>query len=522
MTKITYIPGEIANAAIDEHGKRKPVTRTQHIFDDSKGKSQAEINTDIDDKFTQVDNEVEALEKQDVIPVDTLPAVATADPKKIYRVVGENSYTDHMVNATGDGWKTLATYSFPGIDDKPTAGSDKLVKSGGVAGELYKTNKKVDNQPSICPSYNDADLDLGDENGNVLARFKDGHIKTKNFDSKDMGLSFNHTSNGDFEVSDENNNVLLLLKDGNIRTKNFDSESLKVKTSNNSDLEVADEDGNVLLYMQGGGIRTKNFSSENHYVHFSFDDGRICLTKLFAGNYTSVWDCPFFKLLKILHDTYGATFTVNLFIDVFSTITNKYASELGSAADWLKWTLHGDENTNYGESGGTYPGGRTSGGEDWDDMVAAVVTLTGTPVAIDRHTRLSNFAGTEANITAMRDRKFGAICFSAADDNRLSYNFDSNEKAYTWNKEYYFESKTRLFFVRTFTRFDSFTFNAAGLSSINNYIKSRGFSEFFIHEPSILDSNGELKNTGVEKLISFFSIVRNNKYNCSFFNFNIL
>ena len=49
MTKITYIPGEIANAAIDEHGNRKPVTRTKHIFDDTKGKSQAEVNL----SFTQ-------------------------------------------------------------------------------------------------------------------------------------------------------------------------------------------------------------------------------------------------------------------------------------------------------------------------------------------------------------------------------------------------------------------------------------------------------------------------------------
>ena len=47
MTKITYIPGEIANAAIDEHGNRKPVTRTQHIFDDNLEKNQAEINTEI-------------------------------------------------------------------------------------------------------------------------------------------------------------------------------------------------------------------------------------------------------------------------------------------------------------------------------------------------------------------------------------------------------------------------------------------------------------------------------------------
>jgi hypothetical protein len=46
MTKITFIPGEIANAAIDGNGKRKPVTRTQHIFDDAIGKPQSEVNQD--------------------------------------------------------------------------------------------------------------------------------------------------------------------------------------------------------------------------------------------------------------------------------------------------------------------------------------------------------------------------------------------------------------------------------------------------------------------------------------------
>ena len=136
MTKITYIPGEIANAAIDEHGNRKPVTRTQHIFDDAKGKKQSEVNADVDNTLNQLSDEIDAVNTQDYVPVDTLPAVATADPKKIYRLTGETSYTDYMVNASGDGWKALATYEFPGIDDEPTVGSDNLVKSDGVA-ELY-------------------------------------------------------------------------------------------------------------------------------------------------------------------------------------------------------------------------------------------------------------------------------------------------------------------------------------------------------------------------------------------------
>lgn len=58
MTKTTYIPGEIANAAIDEHGNRKPVTRTHHIFDDNIKKNQAEINENIIARLEALENNV--------------------------------------------------------------------------------------------------------------------------------------------------------------------------------------------------------------------------------------------------------------------------------------------------------------------------------------------------------------------------------------------------------------------------------------------------------------------------------
>ena len=63
MTKITYIPGEIANAAIDEHGNRKPVTRTHHIFDDNLEKPQSEVNQDRIEDVATLDGKI-ALEKQ--------------------------------------------------------------------------------------------------------------------------------------------------------------------------------------------------------------------------------------------------------------------------------------------------------------------------------------------------------------------------------------------------------------------------------------------------------------------------
>lgn len=39
---------------------------------------------------------------------------------------------------------------------------------------------------SVMDDDSSADLNIGDEAGNVLAQFKDGHIKTKNFDSSNV------------------------------------------------------------------------------------------------------------------------------------------------------------------------------------------------------------------------------------------------------------------------------------------------------------------------------------------------
>lgn len=60
------------------------------------------------------------------------------------------------------------------MDDVPTPNSNNLVKSGGV----YSTT------PSITNTTDESDLDVSDEEGNVLMRLSNGHIKTKNFNSE--------------------------------------------------------------------------------------------------------------------------------------------------------------------------------------------------------------------------------------------------------------------------------------------------------------------------------------------------
>ena len=100
-----------------------------------------------------------------------------------------------------------------------------------------------------------SDLDFSDEQENVLVRFRNGHIKTKNFNSSEdatdtkrglmsandkaklnsieQGAEVNDVTVGDvdssdLEFTDENDNVLARFKDGHFRTKNFNSEKFAI------------------------------------------------------------------------------------------------------------------------------------------------------------------------------------------------------------------------------------------------------------------------------------------------------
>jgi lysophospholipase L1-like esterase len=76
----------------------------------------------------------------------------------------------------------------------------------------------------------ESDLDIEDQFGNRLARFMNGHVKTKYFDSAtDVPTSSGDTQTGDLEITDPSNNVLMRLYDGHIKTKEFDSSAIEKK-----------------------------------------------------------------------------------------------------------------------------------------------------------------------------------------------------------------------------------------------------------------------------------------------------
>ena len=92
---------------------------------------------------------------------------------------------------------------------------------------------------AVNSSDGDSDLDVADSSGNVILRLNEGHIQTKNFNSidcsafdfdKDYPYIISHVyserDESDFDLADNSGNVLVRFVNGHIKTKNFDSENI--------------------------------------------------------------------------------------------------------------------------------------------------------------------------------------------------------------------------------------------------------------------------------------------------------
>ena len=85
---------------------------------------------------------------------------------------------------------------------------------------------QVENKPAPM-----ADLALHDENDNAIVLFKNGHIRTKNFDSSDIRVNVYEEENhqADLTLEDEAGNAIAAFKHGHIITKNFNSKDMSKK-----------------------------------------------------------------------------------------------------------------------------------------------------------------------------------------------------------------------------------------------------------------------------------------------------
>ena len=103
-------------------------------------------------------------------------------------------------------------------DDNDTYASGTV---GASIADLKSTSPTVE-----TPEETEADLYICDSNGNVIAKFVDGHIVTKNFDSGAIQLDLAMEADSDaadMYIADSFGNVIAEFKNGGIVTKNFDS-----------------------------------------------------------------------------------------------------------------------------------------------------------------------------------------------------------------------------------------------------------------------------------------------------------
>ena len=178
--------------------------------------------------------------------------------------------------SVGD-WALVGTDSPFAVYVCETAGT--WTDSGGEYGEGsidlsdYATKDEVEEVSDAVAKAPTADADdeydlaISDEQGYKLVGFKNGHIKTKNFDSSQIKEPVDtDTSEADLDINDDQGYTLVRFEGGHIKTKNFDSSAANSVTTDDgalADMDIKDENGYVLARFEDGHIKTKNFDSSD-------------------------------------------------------------------------------------------------------------------------------------------------------------------------------------------------------------------------------------------------------------------
>ena len=202
---------------------------------------------------------------------------------------------------------------------------------------------------------------------------------------------------------------------------------------------------------------------EQSFMHISFDDVTYSFQNLSSKNYASLYDEPFFAWIKSLHDTYGAKFSLYVYDGTLNSVPNRYADEFSAAAEWLKIGIHDGGNGVYNSFANTsYADAKNY----WNNFVEQVERITGGTKNIDRVPRLHYFAASKDALLGMNEAECGALGFLSADDDRISYYFNSEIRTYLYDNDHITDRSNGLVFLSTDMRGDWFTGN---FSTTNRY-----------------------------------------------------
>lgn len=132
--------------------------------------------------------------------------------------------------------------------------------------EIEELKDAIEKKPDVeTPEETDADLYISDANGNVIAKFEDGHIITKEFDSSE---AFNNN-----QGSENAGKYLKIDDDGTVIPSEVSISSnpgvMDTDSNYDSDLYLTDGYGNVVAEFDKGGIKAKRLNGFDYITYKS-------------------------------------------------------------------------------------------------------------------------------------------------------------------------------------------------------------------------------------------------------------
>ena len=220
---------------------------------------------------------------------------------------------------------------------------------------------------------------------------------------------------------------------------------------------------------------TKESKFLNNYMHISFDDVTICIQHLIAkqNKYTSLFEEPFFNLLKTLHETYGACFSLYIFnLNILPNLTNKFANDFKNNSDWLKLGFH--SLTKDGHLDQYTP---EQALQQYNDFISNAYRITGGLNSIDRIPRLNYYQADTDDLIALRDTDCGIIGTLTADDDRIMNYLTEPQRQYLRTHSKLIDINTGLTYLSTTLRLDWFLSNYTNENQYYKPVKTNPYDE---------------------------------------------
>ena len=238
-------------------------------------------------------------------------------------------------------------------------------------------------------------------------------------------------------------------------------------------------------------MRSKLGVSSSGYVHLSFDDVGYCILDLVnnGASFDSLWDEPFFGMLKRLHDTYGAIFSLYIWdVANLANIPSKFKTELTDSSAWLKFGFHSYTEGSLADT--SYNDAKTQ----YETFINYVFSKIGGVNSVDRMPRLNYFAGNVNALRALRDANCGCIGFLNTDDTRSAYYLTQEELTYLRTHSLWSDRTNGLQFVSTVMRLDWFVSGFSSQYDYNVPVEDNPYDELVYRygQPAMADLYGGL------------------------------